>query len=314
MNNCVYLRTIGILLCTSLFAGCASKQPVEQVFDDAPPDPIDVSKIPNAVPRAEPLSRYGNMSSYVVYGKRYYTMPSSKGYKERGLASWYGTKFHGKRTSSGEPYDLYSMTAAHKSLPLPTYVEVTNLRNNRSIIVKVNDRGPFHPDRIIDLSYTAAAKLDILGYGTGLVEVRAIDTSGAPDATDWPTWPPPATQSMTTAQAVKPVLSTTRAEPAAAPAQAAIIPDTPQQTAVAATGDTILYLQVGAFQNQDNALRLQKEIREQVTDEVRIVETATASGIFYKVQVGPLNGTQEADRISRSLKPLGINDSRSIVQ
>lgn len=312
MNNYVYLRTIGILLCTSLFAGCASKQPVEQVQDDAPPDPIDVSKIPNAVPRNEPLSRYGNMPSYVVFGKRYYTMPSSKGYKERGIASWYGTKFHGKRTSSGEPYDLYAMTAAHKSLPLPSYVEVTNLRNKRSVIVKVNDRGPFHADRIIDLSYTAAAKLDILGYGTGLVEVRAIDTSGATDTTDWPTWPPPATQSITTAQASTP--STNTITPATTPAQAVTTSGTQQRAAVSAAEVTTLYLQVGAFQNQDNALRLQKEIRDQVTDGVRIVEISTAKGTFYKVQVGPLDGKQEADRISRSLKPLGINDSRSIVQ
>ena len=124
---------------------------------------------------SEPLSRYGNPESYVVYGKTYHTLSSSKGYKERGAASWYGTKFHGKRTSSGEPYDLYAMTAAHKTLPLPTYVEVTNLKNGRTVIVKVNDRGPFHDDRLIDLSYAAAAKLDILPYGTGEVEVRAID-------------------------------------------------------------------------------------------------------------------------------------------
>jgi rare lipoprotein A len=145
------------------------------VSDDAPANPRDVSNVPDAVPRVEPLSRYGNPESYQVYGKTYYTLPSSSGYQERGIASWYGTKFHGKRTSSGEPYDLYAMTAAHKTLPLPTYVEVTNLNNGRKVIVKVNDRGPFHEDRIIDLSYSAAARLDILPYGTGEVEVRAID-------------------------------------------------------------------------------------------------------------------------------------------
>ena len=135
--------------------------------DAAPANPRDVSKVPDAVPRAEPLSRYGNQESYEVYGKTYYTLPTSKGYKAQGKASWYGTKFQGKRTSSGEPYDLYAMTAAHKTLPLPTYVEVTNLKNGRSVIVKVNDRGPFHGDRLIDLSYSAAARLDILQYGTG---------------------------------------------------------------------------------------------------------------------------------------------------
>ena len=136
---------------------------------------VDISGIEDAVPRNEPVSRYGNPASYVVYGKRYYTMPSSKGHRERGIASWYGTKFHGQRTSSGETYDMYKMTAAHKTLPLPSYVEVRNLRNNRTIVVKVNDRGPFVHDRIIDLSYVAAAKLGIQEDGTGLVEIRALD-------------------------------------------------------------------------------------------------------------------------------------------
>jgi len=143
--------------------------------DHAPLDPQDASNTPDAVPRNEPLSRYGNMESYKVYGRTYHTLPSSKGYREQGTASWYGTKFHGKRTSSGEPYDLYAMTAAHKTLPLPTYVEVTNLNNGRAVIVKVNDRGPFHDDRLIDLSYAAATRLDILPTGTGQVEIRAID-------------------------------------------------------------------------------------------------------------------------------------------
>ena len=143
--------------------------------DGAPGRDIDVESVPDAVPRVEPRSKYGNPDSYEVLGKRYYVMHDSNGYIERGIASWYGTKFHGKRTSSGETYDMYAMTAAHKSLPLPTYVRVRNLKNNRSIIVKVNDRGPFHENRIIDLSYTAAKKLGIQANGTGLVEVSAIN-------------------------------------------------------------------------------------------------------------------------------------------
>jgi rare lipoprotein A len=256
------------------FTGCATTSTMTGPQDAAPADPIDVSSIPDAVPRAEPRSRYGNPESYMVYGKRYYTLPSSKGYSERGMASWYGTKFHGKRTSSGEPYDLYGMTAAHKTLPLPTYVEVTNLQNGRSVIVKVNDRGPFHDDRIIDLSYTAAAKLGILGHGTGRVEVKAIDT-----------------ESVNTLQL------------------AAATPETTTSTAAQA-----LYLQVGAFSSQINAERLRNEILEQQIAEVRIVETTGTAGTFYKVQVGPLSDTSEADRVARELKPLGINESRSIVQ
>lgn len=145
------------------------------VDDGYPRESVDVSSVPDAVPRVEPRSRYGNPRSYKVLGKRYYPLDTSDGYSERGVASWYGTKFHGRRTSSGEPYDMYAMTAAHKTLPLPTYVHVTNLDNGRSVVVRVNDRGPFHSNRIIDLSYTAAWKLGTLGKGTGYVEVTAID-------------------------------------------------------------------------------------------------------------------------------------------
>ncbi len=155
----------------SLIQACGTS--IER-HDSAPAGSVDVSRIPNAVPKAEPKSKYGNPESYVVNGKKYYVMGSSRGFMQRGIASWYGTKFHGRRTSSGETYDMYAMTAAHKQLPLPTYVEVTNMRNGMSIIVKINDRGPFHDNRIIDLSYAAAMKLDIAGPGTGLVEIRAL--------------------------------------------------------------------------------------------------------------------------------------------
>ncbi len=139
------------------------------------PPPADIDAIPDAVPKDEPRSRYGNPQSYVVFGRRYHTLPDHKGYSARGIASWYGSKFHGQRTSSGEAYDMYAMTAAHKTLPLPSYVRVTNLKNNRSVVVKVNDRGPFHDNRLIDLSYTAAWKLGITAEGTGLVEVVSIN-------------------------------------------------------------------------------------------------------------------------------------------
>lgn len=139
-----------------------------------PPPPKDIGAIPDAVPQFEPKSARGNPPFYVVLGKRYFVMDSAAGYVERGVASWYGPGFHSARTSNGEPYNMYAMTAAHKTLPLPSYVQVTNLRNGRSVVVRVNDRGPFKDGRIIDLSYTAAAKLDILRDGTAFVEVRAI--------------------------------------------------------------------------------------------------------------------------------------------
>lgn len=143
---------------------------------DGPPERYrDVTSIPNATPKREARSRYGNPPSYVVRGKRYAVLPSAKDYKARGIASWYGRKFQSYRTSSGEPYDVYGMTAAHKSLPLPTYVKVRNLDNGREVIVKVNDRGPFHDNRLIDLSYAAAKKLGITAHGTGLVEIEALE-------------------------------------------------------------------------------------------------------------------------------------------
>lgn len=122
----------------------------------------------------EPLSRYGNIDSYTVFGKKYYTINTSKGYREIGDASWYGKKFHGRLTSNREPYDMYGISAAHKTLPLPSYVKVTNLKNNKELIVRVNDRGPFHGNRIIDLSYGAAKKLDMVEDGVAKVKVEAI--------------------------------------------------------------------------------------------------------------------------------------------
>ena len=163
---------IAIAMLTGL-TGCGPT--IFEEKDGGPDRYVDINSIPNAVPRYEARSSYVNRPSYEVLGKRYHVLPSSEGFVERGIASWYGNKFHGNPTASGETYDMYSMTAAHKNLPLPTYVEVTNLENNRQIIVKVNDRGPFHKNRIIDLSYVAAAKLDITRNGTGLVEVRAIN-------------------------------------------------------------------------------------------------------------------------------------------
>ena len=281
MNNCIVTKIIaipatGLLLAAVLFTGCSSRGPLEPE-DAAPPEPLDVSHIPNAVPRPETLSRYGNPPSYVVRGKRYYTMPSGKGYKERGIASWYGTKFQGKRTSSGEPYDLYGMTAAHRALPLPTYAEVTNLKNGRSVIVKVNDRGPFHQGRIIDLSYAAAVKLGIIGYGTGLVEVRAIDTS-EPD-----------------------------------PAHMTGAGQEPESALPASQEKPRVYLQAGAFRERRYAEQLRAEIETRKLGEVRIVEPAGKSTL-YKVQVGPLQSTGEANRINRGLKTLGINDGHSLIQ
>ncbi len=161
-----------------LLASCASA-PKSEPADGPPAVSIKPEDVRDAEPRPEPRARYGNNSPYEVFGKKYYVLDSAKGYRQRGTASWYGSKFHGRRTSSGEPYDMRLATAAHKTLPLPSYAEVTNLDNGRKVIVKINDRGPFKDDRLIDLSYGAALRLGMIGTGTAHVEVRVIDSSGA---------------------------------------------------------------------------------------------------------------------------------------
>jgi rare lipoprotein A len=155
-------------------AACGGSPPKPGPDQDGPGGSVDGKKVKDAVPRAEPRAKYGNRSPYEVLGKTYTVMDSAAGYRERGTASWYGAKFHGRRTSSGEPYDMYKATAAHRNLPLPTYAEVTNLDNGRKVIVKINDRGPFHSERLLDLSYGAAVKLDMLNRGTARVDIRAI--------------------------------------------------------------------------------------------------------------------------------------------
>ena len=165
-----------IVLAAFLLAGCAGDKK-DEARDGPSSRNITADDVHDAVPRNEPLARYGNHSPYTVLGKTYTVLPSAKGYRERGIASWYGSKFHGRRTSSGELYDMHLATAAHKSLPLPTYAEVTNLDNGRKMIVKINDRGPFHDGRIIDLSYAAAIKLGVDKTGTARVDVRAIDVT-----------------------------------------------------------------------------------------------------------------------------------------
>jgi rare lipoprotein A len=172
-----------------LLVGCATSPPRPAPPATPPPPPKDTT-IPDAVPKVEPRSAQGNPAFYEVLGKRYFVMATAAGYVERGVASWYGPGFHAARTAMGEPYDMYGMTAAHKTLPLPAYAQVTNLSNGRSVIVRVNDRGPFKDGRIIDLSHTAASKLDMLRAGTAFVEVRAL----TPGQSANPATPPPATE------------------------------------------------------------------------------------------------------------------------
>ncbi|MCG8325298.1 MAG: septal ring lytic transglycosylase RlpA family protein [Thiotrichales bacterium] len=253
--------------------GCGGVGIYREEVDAAPDQPPDVSSVPDAVPRDEPKSKYGNPESYEVFGKRYYVMDSSAGYKQRGIASWYGTKFHGRRTSSGETYDMYKMTAAHKTLPLPTYVEVTNLDNGRRIIVRVNDRGPFHDGRIIDLSYTAATKLDIVKKGTGNVEVRALSSNTAGTAT-----------------ARKPV------------------PPAKKKP----TGQEAIYIQVGAFSDRANASALKDRLSALSTHLITIRHVVVQGRALYRVLVGPIFHIDIADRVVATLNQLGVGNHKIV--
>lgn len=249
------------------------------VRDSAPSGSVRIPDLPgDPVPRPEARSRYGNGPVYEVLGKRYTVMPSASGYKERGVASWYGRKFHGRLTSNREPYDMYAMTAAHKTLPLPTYVQVRNLRNNRSIVVRINDRGPFVHNRIIDLSYAAALKLDMIDDGTSLVEVTAI------------TFEPP--------DKARPVRAVT--PPPALPAEpegAATPPENSQ-----------IFVQVGAFGERANADRRNSMLRSGGIDNAFIFADEAASPPIYRVRIGPIAGVDEYDELVDRLALLGIMD------
>ena len=169
------MKYLALTLTALLLTACSSQPSRYQHAQDFTPKPVtNVHELVEPTPRVEPLSVMGNPASYKVLGKRYQVMSSAKGYKERGEASWYGMKFHGHQTSNGETYDVYQFTAAHKTLPLPSYVKVTRLDTGKSVVVRVNDRGPFHAGRIIDLSYAAASKLGIDKLGVAKVEVEAL--------------------------------------------------------------------------------------------------------------------------------------------
>ena len=191
-RQCIAVSFVGLTLSLSGCIGLGQHSVAQLGAADGPGESELLTQIESAQPRDLPKSRYGNPATYEVFGKQYHVMDSAVGYQQRGIASWYGAKFHGRKTSSGEVYDMYKMTAAHTSLPLPTFVSVRNLETNASVVVKVNDRGPFHASRIIDLSYAAAAELGMLENGTADVEVTAISrhlpaevsVAEVPDETD----------------------------------------------------------------------------------------------------------------------------------
>jgi rare lipoprotein A len=181
-NRCCYSLVLIVSIMTA--SGCSPVKQLLDAGDSAPDQAIDPATIKDAVPREVTVTRAGNKNPYTVLGKTYHLLPSSEGYSEEGVASWYGTKFHGRPTANGEPYSIYGMTAAHRTLPIPVYVKVTNLENDRTVIVRVNDRGPFHSGRVIDLSYAAAVKLGYDKQGVAKVLVEVIDSKTDPVKTE----------------------------------------------------------------------------------------------------------------------------------
>ncbi len=275
-------QILPVLIAATLLTACGSLHRKGGYYeDDGPPkrSPVDLTSISDAVPREEPRSPYGN-EPYTVSGKIYYPLVDANGYQARGVASWYGKKFHGRRTSSGERYDMYAMTAAHKTLPLPTYVQVRNLHNGRSVTVRVNDRGPFLRNRLIDLSYAAAAKLGIVSTGTGMVEVRAVGPTPANAVT-----------------------------PSSRPGETGAIGAVAEQKSSAR-----LYLQVGAFTDWENAERLRSRLSRAQLGPIRIYGELQNNVHFYRVRIGPLGSIEESHRLAERAAEHGIVDARIIIE
>jgi len=264
---------VALVLGTLLLAGCGGG-PVYR--DSGPAGYPDYSHIPDAVPRVEPIAR-ANLRPYTVFGRRYQPLSSADGFRQQGVASWYGKKFHGNKTANGERYNMYAMSAAHKRLPLPSYVEVRNLENGRTAVVRVNDRGPFHGNRIIDLSYAAASKLGMTRKGTALVEIRTINPRDPRGHTRLAKKDEPESRRKPTA----PILKNPR-----------------------------IYIQVGAFGNEDNAHRLRHRLEDHLQRSVRIEN----GGHVHRVQVGPLASVEIADRIVDRLEDIDIYETRLLLR
>lgn len=280
-------KTIAMICGLLMLAACTTtppgpSQPPKRVYsmdrDRGPAQPLDVSHIPDAVPRWEPRTAAGNKSPYTVLGKTYRVMDNSDGYREQGYASWYGKKFHGELTSNGEIYDMYGMTAAHKSLPIPTFVQVTNLANGRQVIVRVNDRGPFHDGRIIDLSYAAAKKLGFVDQGTARVEVVAIN----PD-----TWI--AQQGSGTQTEIRLASSSNEAS-APAPRQSAGY-QLPSNT----------FLQAGAFGSRQSAEDLRSQLANLTALPVFVMAASGPKNLF-RVRIGPISDNFELLNLQEQIR------------
>jgi rare lipoprotein A len=277
-GDSVLRRLVPLGLVLAVLAGCSS----------SPSQPMTGSSQASVI-NPERSSR-GNPPYYEVFGERYYVLDSSDGFRERGVASWYGRDFHGKPTSSGEPYDMYQLTAAHKTLPIPTWVEVTNETNGRQVIVKVNDRGPFVDDRIIDLSLRAAEELDMIENGTARVRVRAL---GAPATFNDPPQPVLADSSSRSNQGSGfSIISEARADTGTG--------DAPFRPA---------YVQVGAFSDRNNAARLVERLEDGGFVNIFVLTSGDGRDRMHRVRIGPVDDSAHFDRIRSDLRDAGIYEA-----
>ncbi|OGS91559.1 MAG: hypothetical protein A2Z95_09125 [Gallionellales bacterium GWA2_60_18] len=273
-----------LVLATLLLAACGSA-PQRSVSGggylagDGPGSdaPTDLDAIADAVPKSEPLHRFANRP-YVALGKNYMPLTVAGNFRERGIASWYGKKFHGQRTSSGEVYDMYTMSAAHPVLPIPSYVRVTNVANGKSVVVRVNDRGPFLHQRVIDLSYTAAHKLGMIGTGSAEVEIESLTANAD-------------TKVIAKAETVQ-------SKPLEKAETASAAPP-PQSVETAASGN--VYLQLGAFKSQDAAEGFMAKMRAELGDLGRQLSVFTRDGLM-RVHLGPYASQAEARSSAEDLR------------
>ncbi|HSB49245.1 MAG TPA: septal ring lytic transglycosylase RlpA family protein [Burkholderiales bacterium] len=304
---------IAVLVAIAL-GGCGTpaKRPGGYYLDDGPGSkpPANLDAIPDAVPRVEPINR-GTARPYVVMGKSYTPMTALAPYKARGIATWYGRRYHGKPTSSGEPYDMYAMTAAHTTLPIPSYAQVTNLKNGRTVVVRVNDRGPFVDGRIIDLSYTAAHRLGIIAGGNAPVEVEAIlpDGDGRMVASTPPRSAAPAQPAAPAKPESAPLAAALEPEPAVAQLAAAEPPPpgvaaAPPAPVPAGADAGSVYLQLGAFGSRENAETFLARMKIQIDWLASALHVFSRDGLYH-VHAGPYpreaEARRDADRIGQAL-------------
>ncbi len=261
-----------LLVSTILISACSQTSLVVDEADGAGKR-VDTSLIANPVPKREPITRAGNSNPYTVLGVTYQLLPTAEGYKKVGTASWYGSKFHGRKTANGETYDMYAMTAAHRSLPIPAYARVTNLSNQRSIIVRINDRGPFHESRIIDLSYVAALKLGFADRGTAEVEIEVISPAK-------PVSKVSALASKNLTPNATPVMSISSVKP---------IEHLPRRG---------VFLQIGAFTLRTTADTLKQEIQEMTSLPIEVVRHRE----LFKVKIGPIRNTTRLKMLEKKIR------------